>query len=157
MPHVVNCIAFYSLDFTNICFKYHERKKPVHTFCTPIFHGILKCDKVCSCIAALHHLLVLGPHFYAKCGDEGGGDSQISNGAVAEVHSAVIQPTGGNGPKNLDHCSRQTMQGLFLLFVPFSPLCSFFLWCCRFYQFWSQSDAHVLSWTFLSLDHKTSG
>ena len=59
MPHVVNCIAFYSLDFTNICFKYHERKKPVHTFCTPIFHGILKCDKVCSCIAALHHLLVL--------------------------------------------------------------------------------------------------
>ena len=106
MPHVVNCIAFYSLDFTNICFKYHERKKPVHTFCTPIFHGILKCDKVCSCIAALHHLLVLvpGPHFYAKCGVEGeGGDSQISNGAGAAVHSAVIQPTGGNGPKNLDH------------------------------------------------------
>ena len=73
MPHVVNCIAFYSLDFTNICFKYHERKKPVHTFCTPIFHGILKCDKVCSSIAALHHLLVpvLGPHIYAKCGGLG--------------------------------------------------------------------------------------
>ena len=104
MPHVVNCIAFYSLDFTNICFKYHERKKPVHTFCTPIFHGILKCDKVCSCIAALHHLLVLGPHFYAKCGGGGGGGGGYSRISIgAEVHSAVIQPTGGNVPKNLDH------------------------------------------------------
>ena len=105
MPHVVNCIAFYSLDFTNICFKYHVRKKPVHTFCTPIFHGILKCDKVCSCIAALHHLLVLVLNSMqsAGVGRGGGGDTQLSNGAGAKVHSAVIQHTGGEAPTNLDH------------------------------------------------------
>ena len=39
----------------------------------------------------------------AGLGGGGGGVTQISIGAGAEVHSAVIQPTGGNVPKNLDH------------------------------------------------------
>ena len=147
MPHVVNCIAFYSLDFTNICFKYHERKKPVHTFCTPIFHGILKCDKVCSCIAALHHLLVLvlGPHFYAKCG----------GGEVEEIPGYLTEPEPRCTPLLSNPRAAMGLKILTIEGKPCKALSCYLYLSVRcvhfsshiviFAQFWPQSAAHVLS------------
>ena len=146
MPHVVNCIAFYSLDFTNICFKYHERKKPVHTFCTPIFHGILKCDKVCSCIAALHHLLVLDPHFYAKVwgwGRKRRFYRSRSRGALRCCYPTHRrQSTYKSRPFKANHAR------------PF-PVVNFSSDVVILPNF--GPDAHVISSTLLSLHHKTSG
>ena len=136
MPHVVNCIAFYSLDFTNICFKYHERKKPVHTFCTPIFHGILKCDKVCSCIAALHHLLVpvlARSSFLCKVRGvrrrRRFPDSQIylSEPEPRCIPLLLSNPRAAMGLKILTIEGKPCKAFSCYLYAPFSLLCSFFL------------------------------